>query len=68
MNNTVENDFLGFPEVKWLHLTGEVSTAPEMCGLPTRPSMKLRVQGQAAKLVAAILMVARVTGTVKLVN
>ena len=24
MNNTVENDFLGFPEVQWLHLTGEV--------------------------------------------
>ena len=37
MNNTVENDFLGFPNVKWLHLTGEVSTAPEMCGLRTRP-------------------------------
>ena len=24
MNNTVENDFFGFPKVKWLHLTGEV--------------------------------------------
>jgi len=24
MNNTVENDFLGFPKVKWLHLAGEV--------------------------------------------
>jgi len=24
MNNTAENDFLGFPKVKWLHLTGEV--------------------------------------------
>ena len=24
MNNTVENDFSGFPRVKWLHLTGEV--------------------------------------------
>jgi len=24
MNNTVENDFLGFPKVKWLHLTSEV--------------------------------------------
>ena len=23
MNNTVENDFFGFPKVKWLHLTGE---------------------------------------------
>jgi len=24
MNNTAENDFLGFPKVKWLHYTGEV--------------------------------------------
>ena len=24
MNNTVENDFLGFHKVKWLHQTGEV--------------------------------------------
>ena len=24
MNNTVKNDFFGFPKVKWLHLTGEV--------------------------------------------
>jgi len=24
MNNNVENDFFGFPDVKWLHLTGEV--------------------------------------------
>ena len=24
MNNTVENNFLGFPEVNWLHLTGEM--------------------------------------------
>ena len=24
MNNTVENDFFGFPKVKWLHPTGEV--------------------------------------------
>ena len=24
MNNTVENDFFVFPNVKWLHLTGEV--------------------------------------------
>jgi len=24
MNNTTENDFLGFPKVKWLHLTCEV--------------------------------------------
>jgi len=24
MNNSVENDFFGFPKVKWLHLTGEV--------------------------------------------
>jgi len=24
MNKTVENDFCGFPKVKWLHLTGEV--------------------------------------------
>ena len=24
MNNTVENDFFGFPKVKWLHLAGEV--------------------------------------------
>ena len=24
MNNNVENDFFGFPKVKWLHLTGEV--------------------------------------------
>ena len=23
-NNTVENDFVGFPKVKWLHLTGEM--------------------------------------------
>ena len=22
--NTVENDFFGFPKIKWLHLTGEV--------------------------------------------
>jgi len=27
MNNIVENDFLGFPKVKWLHLTGEVDKA-----------------------------------------
>jgi len=25
MNNTVKNDFFGFPKVKWLHLTGEVN-------------------------------------------
>ena len=24
MNNTVENDFLGFPKVKWLQYTGKV--------------------------------------------
>jgi len=24
MNNTAENDFFGFPKVKWLHLTSEV--------------------------------------------
>jgi len=24
MNNTAENDFFGFPKVKWLHMTGEV--------------------------------------------
>ena len=24
MNNAVENDFFGFPKVKWLHLAGEV--------------------------------------------
>jgi len=24
MNNTVENDFFGFPKVQWLHLTDEV--------------------------------------------
>jgi len=24
MNNTVENDFFGFPKVKWLSLTGDV--------------------------------------------
>jgi len=24
MNNTVENDFFVFPEVKWLHLTDEM--------------------------------------------
>jgi len=24
MNNTVKNDFFGFPKVKWLHLTGEM--------------------------------------------
>ena len=24
MNNTVENDFSGFPKVKWLHKTREV--------------------------------------------
>jgi len=24
MNNTVENDYFGFPKVKWLHLTCEV--------------------------------------------
>jgi len=22
--NTVENDFFGFPKVKWLHLTGKI--------------------------------------------
>ena len=29
MNNTgtVENDFFGFPKVKWLHLTGEVGSS-----------------------------------------
>jgi len=25
MNNTVENDFFGFPKVKWLQYTGKVS-------------------------------------------
>ena len=25
MNNTVENDFLEFPKVKWLHLTDDVA-------------------------------------------
>ena len=25
MNNTVENNWLRFPKVKWLHLTGEVN-------------------------------------------
>jgi len=24
MNNTAENDFFGFPKVKWIYLTGEV--------------------------------------------
>ena len=24
MTNTAENDFFGFPKVKWLYLTGEV--------------------------------------------
>ena len=24
MNNTVENDFFGFPKVKWLQYVGEV--------------------------------------------
>jgi len=24
MNNTVENDFFGFPKVKWLHMTDEM--------------------------------------------
>jgi len=24
MNNTVQNDFFGFPKVKWLHLIDEV--------------------------------------------
>jgi len=24
MNNTVKNDFLGFPKVKWLQYTGKV--------------------------------------------
>jgi len=24
MNNNVENDFFGFPKVKWLHLTGDL--------------------------------------------
>jgi len=24
MNNTVENDFFGFPMVKWLHLSGKM--------------------------------------------
>jgi len=26
MNNTVENDFFGFPKVKWLQYTGNVGT------------------------------------------
>ena len=26
MNDTVENDFFGFPKVKWLQYTGEVGT------------------------------------------
>jgi len=26
MNNTVENDFCGFPNVKWLQYTGKVDT------------------------------------------
>ena len=25
MDNTVENDFFGFPKVKWLQYTGEVA-------------------------------------------
>jgi len=25
MNNTVENDFFGFPKVKWLQYTGKVA-------------------------------------------
>jgi len=28
MNNTVENDFFGFPKVKWLHLTGDGQILP----------------------------------------
>jgi len=24
MSNNVENDFFGFPKVKWLHMTGKV--------------------------------------------
>jgi len=27
MNNTAENDFFGFPKVKWLDLTSEVDKA-----------------------------------------
>ena len=34
MNNTAENDFFGFPQVKWLYLTGEVDK-------PVRFSVKL---------------------------
>ena len=31
MNNNVENDFFGFPKVKWLHLTGEVDKSVRFC-------------------------------------
>ena len=31
MNNTVENDFFGFPKVKWLHLTGAVDKSVRFC-------------------------------------
>jgi len=32
MNNTVENDFLGFPEVKWLHPTGDADKSVGFSG------------------------------------
>ena len=27
MNNNVENDYFGFPKVKWLHMTPEVDNS-----------------------------------------
>ena len=34
MNNTVENDFFGFPKVKWLHLTGAVDKSVRFFNVP----------------------------------
>ena len=36
MNNTVENDFFGFPKVQWLYLTGEVEKSVISCQIFSR--------------------------------
>ena len=46
MTNTVENDFFGFPKVKWLHMTGEVDKSVRfsckiLSGFNTSISLKL---------------------------
>jgi len=40
MNNTVENDFSGFPKIKWLHVTGEVDKSVRFsCQIFSRVNM-----------------------------